>query len=80
MAGSDSASGDLAFRLYLPLGLSSKWEGAFSLRSSADASGAWADFLYRHEGGELILQPAGRLSGLEVESASSRPPLRFTKG
>jgi hypothetical protein len=79
-AGSDSASGDLAFRLYLPPALSSKWEGAISLRSSADPSGAWADFLYRHEGAELILQPAGRLSGLEVESASSRQPLHFTKG
>jgi hypothetical protein len=79
-AGADSASGDLAFRLYLPLALTSRWEGAFSLRSSSDSSGAWADFLYRHEGGDLILQPAGKLSGLEVESASPHQPLRFSKG
>jgi hypothetical protein len=79
-AGADSASGELAFRLYLPLALSSKWEGSFSLRSGSDSSGAWADFLYRHEGGELILQPVGKLSGLEVESASSRQPLSFAKG
>jgi hypothetical protein len=76
-AEADSASGELAFRLYLPPALSSRWEGSFSLRSG---SGAWADFLYRHEGGDLILQPVGKLSGLEVESASSRQPLRFVKG
>jgi len=79
-AGSDSAAGDLSFRLNLPLALSSKWEGALSLRSSSDSSGSWADFLYRHEGGDLILQPAGKLSGLEVESASTLQPLRFAKG
>lgn len=79
-AGAEAVSGDLAFRLYLSPALASKWEGALSLRSSSDQSGSWADFLYRHEGGELLLEPAGRLSGLEVESASAHPPLRLAKG
>ncbi|HRY72269.1 MAG TPA: SH3 domain-containing protein [Spirochaetia bacterium] len=71
-----AATGEAAFRLFLAPSLSGEWSGAVSLRFDQGAGG-WTDFLFRLRDGSLELEPAVGVSGLEVGSASSLPPLRF---
>jgi hypothetical protein len=72
-------TGNLAFRLYLDPGLSSNWEGAFSLRfdppEGSPPRQRWLDFLYRRSPAGLVLQPAAPLAeGLTVQAAAKGSP------
>ena len=72
-----AASGEATVRLYLDPSLSGAWEGALSLRF--DGTRDWIDFLYRHEGNRLLLQPIalGGVKDLVVSTAANLAPLSF---
>lgn len=71
-----TASGEATVRLVLDPSLTG-WEGSLSLRFAGARD--WLDFLYRHEGGRLLLQPlaAGGVRDLVALSPSGLQPLAF---
>jgi len=72
-----SVSGDVALRLFLDRNLQSSWEGVISFRFDNAPGSAWVDFLYRMDGGNLVLVPVASRSGLEAKAASPLLPLSF---
>jgi hypothetical protein len=72
-----SVSGDVALRLYLDRNLQLSWEGVISFRFDNAPGSAWVDFLYRMDGGNLVLAPVATRSGLEAKAASPLLPLSF---
>jgi len=72
-----SVSGDVALRLYLDRNLQLSWEGVVSFRFDNAPGSAWVDFLYRMDGGNLVLAPVATRSGLEAKAASPLLPLSF---
>ncbi len=76
--GSAAVSGELSSRLYLSAALAGTWKGSFSIRSSLDKTGTWAHFVYRSEGGDLVIAKVGTVSNLEVESLGPESVLRLS--
>ena len=67
----------MALRLYLDRNLQLSWEGVISFRFDNAPGSAWVDFLYRMDGGNLVLAPVATRSGLEAKAASPLLPLSF---
>ena len=72
-----TVSGEATVRLDLDPSLAGRWEGALSLRF--DGTRGWLDFLYRHEGTNLILEPlaSGGVRNMTATTAATLAPLVF---
>ncbi|HUX39047.1 MAG TPA: SH3 domain-containing protein [Rectinemataceae bacterium] len=72
-----AVSGEATVRLDLDPSLAGRWEGALSLRF--DGTRGWLDFLYRHEGANLILEPlaSGGVRNMTATTAATLAPLVF---